>query len=204
MSWLIYILVLLAYLLLILISFIFKSRLNELDNSIKHNRYRDDDHIQKIETNINSINTKLEHIKNLKLEENLKIMEEINKQLNSIKKTEPVYNNQPVADIPPTNKEKPIKDDKIWVWRTEEGLKKLKPIDYQRNIYLCKRGNDYLLYLDDLQNSNINDIIRLYGEIIDFPPKLQFNDQIIMKKNPLYEKQGIYFIFRTKGEIAIQ
>ncbi len=59
-------------------------------------------------------------------------------------------------------------------------------------------------HLDNLHKENINDIMRLYREIIDFPANIQINDQIVMKKNPIYEKQGNYYIFREKGEISIK
>lgn len=97
-----------------------------------------------------------------------------------------------------------MNDNKIWVWRSEEGLKKLEPVSNPKGLYLIKDGAKYLLYLDNLYKQNINDTIRLYREIIDFPYNIQINDQIVMKKNPIYEKQGNYYIFREKGEVSIK
>lgn len=176
----------------------FHERLEDLETSKRYHRYSsDDEHSQKLYTIPISINMKME-----KLEERIKNLEDRVTQLNNIPKPAN-YSNHPVK-IHPEVLEEPVKDDKIWVWRTEEGLKKLEPVSNPHSIYLLKDGENYLLYLENLNIENINDIIRLYSDIIDFPANIQLSDQIIMKKNPQYKKQGNYYIFHSKGEVSIK
>ena len=128
-------------------------------------------------------------------------------QLDQVKKPEPENTvNPPIEILPPKAKEETNNDNKIWVWRSEEGLKKLEPISNPKGLYLIKEGAKYLLYLDSvlMRIEKINDTMRLYREIIDFPFNIQVSDQLIMKKNPIYEKQGNYYIFREKGEVSIK
>ncbi len=168
-----------------------------------HKHSRDDAQIQNLYSILNSHNTKLAKLE--EIEERIKQLENRLEHLNSIKKPETENTvNPPIEILPPRAKEETNNDNKIWVWRSEEGLKKLEPVSNPKGLYLIKDGAKYLLYLDNLYKENINDTMRLYREIIDFPANIQINDQIVMKKNPIYEKQGNYYIFREKGEVSIK
>ena len=168
-----------------------------------HRHSRDDAQIQNLYTILNSHNTILAKLE--EMEERIKQLENRLEQLDQVKKPEPENTvNPPIEILPPKAKEETNNDNKIWVWRSEEGLKKLEPISNPKGLYLIKEGAKYLLYLDNFSKENINDIMRLYREIIDFPANIQINDQIVLKKNPIYEKQGNYYIFRAKGEISIK
>jgi len=168
-----------------------------------HRHSRDDAQIQNLYTILNSHNTKLAKLE--EMEERIKQLENRLEQLDQIKKPELENTvNPPIEILPPKAKEETNNDNKIWVWRSEEGLKKLEPVSNPKGLYLIKDGTKYLLHLDNLYKENINDTMRLYREIIDFPANIQINDQIVLKKNPIYEKQGNYYIFRAKGEISIK
>jgi hypothetical protein len=182
----------------------FRKKLEDLETANEHHRHsRYDAKIQELNINLNSIRGKLEKME--ELEKRVKQLESRLAQLDHIKKPEPENMiNPPIEMLPPKLKEKQIKDNRIWVWRSEEGLQKLEPVSNPKGLYLIKDGTKYLLHLDNLHKENINDIMRLYREIIDFPANIQINDQIVMKKNPIYEKQGNYYIFREKGEISIK
>ena len=168
-----------------------------------HRHSRDDAQIQKLYTILNSINMKLGKLE--EMEERVKQLENRLEQLDQVKKPEPENTvNPPIEILPPKAKEETNNDNKIWVWRSEEGLKRLEPDSKQRGLYLIKDGAKYLLYLENLSPKNINDTMRLYREIIDFPANIQLTDHIVMNKNPIYEKQGNYYIFREKGEVSIK
>ena len=168
-----------------------------------HRHSRDDAQIQKLYTILNSHNTKLAKLE--EMEERIKQLENRLEHLNSIKIPEPENTVNPlIINFHQRAKEEPKEDNRIWVWRSEEGLKKLEPVSNSKGLYLIKDGAKYLLYLENLSPENINDTMRLYREIIDFPANIQIIDQIVMNKNPIYEKQGNYYIFREKGEVSIK
>ncbi|NLA44797.1 MAG: hypothetical protein GX869_04020 [Candidatus Cloacimonetes bacterium] len=202
MRWVILILVILEGAVLAWIIIKFRKKLEDLETAKEHHRHSsDDEQIQKLYSMLNSIRGKLEKIE--ELEDRVKQLENRLNQLSHINKSEPQNMiNPPIEILPP--KEEPNQDNRIWVWRSEEGLKKLEPVSNPKGLYLIKDGTKYLLHLDNLYKENINDTMRLYREIIDFPANIQINDQIVLKKNPIYEKQGNYYIFREKGEISIK
>lgn len=179
-------------------------KLEDLETAKEPHRHsRDDAQIQNLYTILNSHNTKLAKLG--EMEERIKQLENRLEQLDKIKEPEPENTvNPPIEILPPKAKEETNNDNKIWVWRSEEGLKKLEPVSNSQGLYLIKDGAKYLLYLDNFSKEKINDIMRLYREIIDFPANIQINDQIVMNKNPIYEKQGNYYIFREKGEVSIK
>ena len=202
MRWVILGLVILEVVFLVWIIIKFRKKLEDLETAIEHHRHSSDDaQIQKIYINLKSIRVKLEKME--EIEERVNQLENRLNQLDHIKKSEPEnIINPPIEILHP--KEEPNQDNRIWVWRSEEGLKKLEPVSNPKGLYLIKDGAKYLLYLDNLYRENINDIMRLYREIIDFPANIQLTDQIVMKKHPIYEKQGNYYIFREKGEVSIK
>ena len=204
MSRLILGLVILEVAVLALLIIIICKKLEKMETAKElHRHSRDDAQIQNLYTILNSHNTKLAKLE--EMEERIKQLENRLEQLDQVKKPEPENTvNPPIEILPPKAKEETNNDNKIWVWRSEEGLKKLEPISNPKGLYLIKEGAKYLLYLDNFSKENINDIMRLYREIIDFPANIQINDQLIMKKNPIYEKQGNYYIFREKGEVSIK
>ncbi len=156
----------------------FQQRWKYLESAKRHHSHNNDnEQIQKLYTILNSINRKLEKYE--KLEERIKQLEDKVNQLYKI--PQPENNVNPPVEILPETQEEPVKDDKIWVWRTEEGLKKLEPVSNPHSIYLLKKGKDYLLYLERLNIENINDTIRLYSDIIDFRVNIQVSGQLIMK-----------------------
>ena len=204
MSRLILGLVILEVAVLALLIIIICKKLEKMETAKEPHRHsRDDAQIQKLYTILNSHNTKLAKLE--EMDERIKQLQNKLEYLNSIKIPELENTiNPPIEILPPKTKEETNNDNKIWVWRSEEGLKKLEPISNPKGLYLIKEGAKYLLYLDNFSKENINDIMRLYREIIDFPANIQINDQIVMKKNPIYEKQGNYYIFREKGEVSIK
>ena len=204
MSRLILGLVILEVAVLALLIIIICKKLEKMETAKEPHRHsRDDAQIQKLYTILNSHNTKLAKLE--EMDERIKQLQNKLEYLNSIKIPELENTiNPPIEILPPKTKEETNNDNKIWVWRSEEGLKKLEPVSNPKGLYLIKDGAKYLLYLDNLYKENINDTMRLYREIIDFPANIQINDQIVMKKNPIYEKQGNYYIFREKGEVSIK
>ena len=204
MSRLILGLVILEVAVLALLIIIICKKLEKMETAKEPHRHsRDDAQIQNLYTILNSHNTKLAKLE--EMEERIKQLENRLEQLDQVKKPEPENTvNPPIEILPPKAKEETNNDNKIWVWRSEEKLKKLEPVSNPQGLYLIKDGAKYLLYLDNFSKENINDIMRLYREIIDFPANIQINDQIVLKKNPIYEKQGNYYIFREKGEVSIK
>ncbi len=204
MSRLILGLVILEVAVLALLIIIICKKLEKMETAKEPHRHsRDDAQIQKLYTILNSHNTKLAKLE--EMDERIKQLQNKLEYLNSIKIPELENTiNPPIEILPPKTKEETNNDNKIWVWRSEEGLKKLEPVSNPKGLYLIKDGAKYLLYLDNFSKERINDIMRLYREIIDFPANIQINDQIVMKKNPIYEKQGNYYIFREKGEVSIK
>jgi len=204
MSRLILGLVILEVAVLALLIIIICKKLEKMETAKEPHRHsRDDAQIQNLYTILNSHNTKLAKLE--EMDERIKQLQNKLEYLNSIKIPELENTiNPPIEILPPKTKEETNNDNKIWVWRSEEGLKKLEPVSNPQGLYLIKDGAKYLLYLDNFSKERINDIMRLYREIIDFPANIQINDQIVMKKNPIYEKQGNYYIFREKGEVSIK
>ncbi|MCB5265289.1 MAG: hypothetical protein LHW41_03465 [Candidatus Cloacimonetes bacterium] len=97
----------------------------------------------------------------------------------------------------------PEQDTRIWVQRTEDGLKKLEVSDTKKDMYLLKKGDYFLLNLTDLRPSSYVDIMNLYGSIIGFPAGFEAINKITMSVNPRYNKQGDYFHFEAQGEITV-
>ncbi|HPX62729.1 MAG TPA: hypothetical protein PK187_01060, partial [Candidatus Syntrophosphaera thermopropionivorans] len=176
MSRLILGLVILEVAVLALLIIIICKKLEKMETAKEPHRHsRDDAQIQNLYTILNSHNTKLAKLE--EMEERIKQLENRLEQLDQIKKPELENTvNPPIEILPPKAKEETNNDNKIWVWRSEEGLKKLEPVSNPKGLYLIKDGAKYLLYLDNLYKENINDTMRLYREIIDFPANIQIND----------------------------
>lgn len=119
---------------------------------------------------------------------------------NQSKSTEQINNNsRPDQSTQVDSK----KEDKIWVQKTMEGLKKLEISDTKKDMYLLKSGNDFLLNLVDLSPTSYTDIMSLYDSIIIFPAGFKAINEVIMLKNPKYSKHGDFFQFEDQGEITV-
>lgn len=149
MSRLILGLVILEVAVLALLIIIICKKLEKMETAKElHRHSRDDAQIQNLYTILNSHNTKLAKLE--EMEERIKQLENRLEQLDQVKKPEPENTvNPPIEILPPKAKEETNNDNKIWVWRSEEGLKKLEPISNPKGLYLIKEGAKYLLYLDN-------------------------------------------------------
>jgi len=99
----------------------------------------------------------------------------------------------------------PEKDNRIWVQRTKDGFSKLIASESPKNLYFLPTEEELLpLYIDKLENTNINDIIRLYEQIMVIAVGFRQVNMIKMVKAPMYFKQGDYYLFMDKGEISVE
>lgn len=95
------------------------------------------------------------------------------------------------------------KDKRIWVEKTNEGLKRLVAAESPGEMFLLQVQNKYHLHLTDLRPDKVYIITSLYKDIIDFPSGYNTVSSIEMVQYPEYERQKDYFVFQRKGKINI-
>lgn len=94
-------------------------------------------------------------------------------------------------------------EEKIWVQKTAERLKKLEVSNTRKDMYLLKSGDDFLLNLVDLTPPSYVNNMNLYDSIISFPTGVKTINKVTMSKNPKYSKHGDFFHFEVRGEITV-
>ena len=77
------------------------------------------------------------------------------------KTSEPETIELPVSTAP--------KDTRVWVSCSRDGMTKLEKSDNPTDLYLEKEGAVFVLGILGMETANINNLMKLYGDVLDFP-----------------------------------
>jgi hypothetical protein len=96
-----------------------------------------------------------------------------------------------------------VNDGRLWVRRTSEGVKLLERSESKSDLYLLKNGADFDLFITGSIAHNVNNLIKIYGSILEYPLS-DARGKILMIRQPLYRELGGKFYFAKKGEFTIE
>jgi len=96
------------------------------------------------------------------------------------------------------------KENRLWVEKTTDGLKRLQKADKPSGIFLVEVNKKFQFHLANMDPGDLVNYTMLYKEIIQFPAAYTTVARMEMEEYPIYEKQNQYFIFRKKGKIKIE